>query len=278
MNNKLNDIYIATFSGQAEEVAKKYGFGIELNDLCISSNLEPEKRTWVVDRMREELSGAGAMERKTIMHGPFTELTPAAIDSRAIDLMKSRYVSTIEICVEMGIKDLVLHDGYIPLIYQKPWHLKRSILFWKEFARNVLLGDKLSVPKDFRIYIENVFDDEPDLLLDIINTVNDDLAKEFSLKQGEEKFLICLDVGHANAVGDAPVTDWIERMGRTIGHFHLHNNDGTGDNHDDIDCGTFDIDEVLSAISECCMPDVTMTIESRQAEPSAKYLYEYYSR
>ena len=278
MDNRLNNIFIATFSGNAEKTAKKYGFGLELNDLCISSNLEPEKREWVINRMKRELEEADAVDRKTIMHGPFTELTPSSIDPRAIALMRDRYIETIEICRELNIRDLVLHDGYIPLLYQKPWHLKRSISFWREFAEEL--------PDGFRVYIENVFDDEPELLLEIIETVN----HKIGMPKGEEKYLACLDIGHANAMlggekkrgeekdSTSEIENWIRRFGALVGHYHLHNNDGTGDNHDDIDKGTIEIERILKAIESYSPPDVTMTIESRDAEPSAEYLYKFYSR
>ena len=266
--DKLSNIYIATFSSKAEEAALKYGFGLELNDLCISMNLEPDRRASIIDRMKSELKRAGAEGRKTIMHGPFTELTPAAIDSRAIQLMADRYRSTISICQEMGIKDIVVHDGFIPLIYQKPWHLKKSLKFWKSFEEEI--------PDGFTFYIENVFDDEPDLLSEIIDGV------------GSSKYKICLDIGHANAMaGEGPgkefkedstpiILDWIERMGERIGHLHLHGNDGSGDFHGDINGGSFRIDEILEGVERFCPPDVTMTIESRNAEPSASYLFQNY--
>ena len=256
---KLGDIYIATFSENALEQAKKYGFGIELNDLCISANLEHEKRDWVVERIRKEIRESGREGKKTILHGPFTELTPAAIDSRAIDLMRERYISTISICKELNIRDLVLHDGYIPFIYQKEWHRKRSVKFWREFAEEI--------PKDFSVYIENVFDDEPGLLCDIIDEI------------GDSRYKICLDIGHANAVGPGGIEDilnWLKVMGERIGHLHLHNNDGRGDNHGDINSGTMEIDKVLEGIRKYCPYDVTMTIESRKAEESAAYLYEFF--
>ena len=266
--DRRENIYIATFSGKAEETALKYGFGLELNDLCISMNLEPDRRASIIDRMNSELTRAGAKDRKVIMHGPFTELTPAAIDSRAIDLMKDRYRSTISICEEMGIKDIVVHDGFIPLIYQKSWHLKKSLEFWSDFEKEI--------PEGFTFYIENVFDDEPDLLCEIIDGV------------GSDKYRICLDLGHANAMaGEGPgipfigdsteiLIGWIERMAERIGHLHLHSNDGSGDMHGDINSGSYDIAKILEAVDKYCSSDVTMTIESRNAEPSAAFLFEYY--
>ena len=252
-------IFIATFSKGATKVAAKYGFGLELNDLCISSNLERDMRETVVNRMKNELEDAQAIGRRNFMHGPFTELTPAAIDPRAIDLMLMRYRDTLDICVEMEIKDLVLHDGYIPLIYQKNWHKKKAVSFWKEFESEI--------PDGTKVYIENVFDDEPYLLMETLDEV------------GSDKYRICLDVGHANAMSSAEasgggVSHWIKEMGQMIGHFHLHNNDGTSDMHDDLDKGSMDYLEILEAIDKYCRPDVTMTVESREAEPSCELLFK----
>ena len=83
MGDIKDKIFIATFSAAAPKTAKEFGVGLELNDLCISSNLEPERRERVVKRMYAELVAAGREGKRTIMHGPFTELTPDSIDPRA---------------------------------------------------------------------------------------------------------------------------------------------------------------------------------------------------
>ena len=271
-SNQRNQIFISTFSSNAEKTAANYGFGLELDDLCISSNLDSEKREWVIERMKGEMERAGITRDKAIIHGPFTELTPAAIDRRFIQLMKSRYIETISICRELGVPRLVLHDGYIPLLYQKPWHMKKSIEFWTEFYEDI--------PEGFTVYLENVFDDEPELLREIVERVNENLG----LEKGEEAYLICLDVGHANAMipknvgGSSNSTDeiirWIKHMGNLIGHVHLHNNDGSSDAHDHIMNGAFDIDRVLDALMEYGRCDLSLTVESREAELSCQYLFE----
>jgi len=251
-------IFIATFSRNAEKTALEYGMGIELNDLCISSNLDEDKFGTVLDRMRRRIDAAGQSGRKVIMHGPFTELSPASIDHLAVEMMLKRYRQTLVFCERLGINDLVLHDGYLPLIYHKDWHKKRSVAFWKSFAEEL--------PEGMTVYVENVFDDEPFLLTEIIGAVGRDSVK------------ICLDVGHANAMrGDGPeVVEWIKVMAPLIGHFHLHNNDGTADLHNDIDCGTMDIRSVLETINGFCSPDVTLTVESRESGPSVRFLREYF--
>lgn len=263
---KSDNIFVATFSNDALNVAKDFSFGLEINDLCISSNLNIESREVVIDRIRREIEAVYGEDwfsldcnerRKVIFHGPFTELTPAAIDNRAIDLMETRYKETLDIARVFGVKDIVLHDGYIPLIYQKSWHIKKSVEFWKRFLE--------SETDDFTFYIENVFDDEPLTLTEIIDKVDRD------------NFKICLDVGHANCMTkDYSVEDWIEVMGERIGHFHLHNNDKLGDQHSTFNEGSMDMAGILSLCDQKCSKKVTFTLESRDARPDANFLQKLF--
>ena len=81
-------IYVATFSENAIDVIREYGFNIELNDLCISENLDPEKVRSTMAEMEREITESGA--EKAIIHGPFTEIIPASIDHRAVELGLNR--------------------------------------------------------------------------------------------------------------------------------------------------------------------------------------------
>jgi sugar phosphate isomerase/epimerase len=87
---------------------------------------------------------------------------------------------------------------------------------------------------------------------------------------------MCLDVGHAHVVTvpEYDVYQWIEILGKRIGHFHLHNNDGTADTHQSMDDGTLDMKRVLACIKEHCTDDVTFTIESRKSEENVLWLLE----
>ncbi|MBO4236143.1 MAG: TIM barrel protein [Firmicutes bacterium] len=258
----MNDrIFIATFSKGAIGVAKEFGLGLEINDLCISSNLNPENREWVIARIKKEIAAVYGEEwftedksvrRKVFFHGPFTELTPAAIDNRAIALIEERYRETLDIADEFGIKDIVLHDGYIPLMYQKSWHIKKSVDFWNQFLD--------SVSESYTFYIENVFDDEPYMLTEIVDEVC------------RKNFKICLDVGHANCMTKGiAVEDWMSTMGNRIGHLHLHNNDGSGDQHNAFSEGSLDMASLLKVCVPNCCKNATLTIESRDAIQDAKF-------
>lgn len=249
-------IYIATFSENAIDVIRNNGFNIELNDLCISENLDPEKVRETMSEMKQEIADAGA--ERVIIHGPFTEIIPASIDHRAVELGLTRLNEAHAVAEKLGIKKMVVHSGHMPLLYFKEWHKEKSLYFWQEFMK-----DK---PEDFLIYIENVFEDEPLMMKEIIEELND------------SRIQICLDVGHANAVTceDFDIHDWIRILGPMIGHFHLHNNDGKEDLHGPLDRGTMDMIAVLDSIKTYCRPDVTMTIESRTCASSAAWIIQHF--
>jgi len=247
-----NRIYIATFSEHAVDTAAKYGINLELNDICISQRLDQEHMDVTLRSMEKELTKAGS--RNAIVHGPFTEIIPSAIDHRAVDFGMQRLQEAYEATAAMGLTRMVVHTGYIPLMYHKSWHLDRSFAFWKRF-----MADK---PADFRLYIENVFDDEPLMMRDLIDGLED-----FRVR-------MCLDVGHAHVVTvpEYDVYQWIEILGSRIGHFHLHNNDGSADTHQSFTDGTLDMERIMGCIKTHCDDDVTFTIESRKSEENVIWL------
>ena len=84
MRNKL---FIATFSEDALNVAKDFGVGLEINHTCISEDLDPSNRRNLLEQIREDIAAAGVSEPSGLfLHGPFTEIHPAAIDYRARQL------------------------------------------------------------------------------------------------------------------------------------------------------------------------------------------------
>lgn len=247
-----NRVFAATFAEDAEAVAKKYGINVELNHICISESLDEEKRDATVKDMKKYLENTGCS--KAIVHGPFTEIIPGAIDHRAVEVGMVRLNEAYEVCQRLGINKMVVHTGFVPLMYHKEWHLEKSKEFWKRF-----LEDK---DENFEIYIENVFEDEPYLMRDLVDAIEDKRAS------------ICLDVGHANAMTNSEhsVEQWIKVLGKRIKHIHIHNNDGTGDTHNSIEQGTLNWKEIIALLNSYGAENYTITVESRYAEDSINLL------
>ena len=299
-----HDVFLSTFSHDATKEIAHYGIGIEFNHFCISKWLDGDVIDDTLDRMRRQAvrcgvclpaGEAGRQEAglpaadadrsidspdadppidpvkavppidpvkavppidpaKAIVHGPFTDLAPAAFDHRFRQLTRDRLDQAAEGTLRLGLSRMVVHTGYIPLVFDPRWQVKESVVFWREF-----LEDK---PEDFVVLLENVMDEEPALLLDIVEGVDD------------PRMRICLDVGHVNAISPKKVTEWIEALGPQIRHFHLHNNDGRRDLHAPLTEGTLDMEEVLRAVDACCVPETTLTIESRDCHDSIRWLLD----
>lgn len=255
MLNIKDKLYIATFQINAIEVISKYGVGIEFNHTCISEHLDPENRKNLLSEIKRDIAASCA--GRATLHGPFTEIHPAAIDYRARQMAKERLNEAFEVCRSLNVKRMIVHTGWIPFVYFKEWQSEKAAEFWQDF-----MADK---PDDFNIYVENVMEDEPYMMADFISEITDRRIK------------ICLDIGHANAMTqrDISVETWIEVLGPHIGHFHLHNNDGNRDTHGDFESGTLDMVSIFDTIENFCSPDTTFTIEARDCEKCMQWLQHH---
>lgn len=239
--------YISTIDPNAADTAREYGLGLEIAEYCTAWNMDrefPETDAAV----REKLEGVS----RRVLHGPFNELFPCAIDPKARELAAYRYRQAIDLAKGYGADKVVLHGGYNPRLYYPCWYTEQSILFWKEFFRE---------DPGVEIVLENVFEEEPAMLLDIVRGVD------------HPKLRMCLDVGHVNAYSEIPASEWLKVCAGEVRHFHLHNNDGSGDVHGGLDQGTIPMKELLAMAKELC-PAATFTLELMDARPSAVWLTE----
>ena len=247
MHLKKENIYLSTTASDAAEVARNHGLGIEIAQFCTAWNMDEEFSE--TDRiLSEKLTG---IARRTL-HAPFNELFPCAIDRRARALAADRYRQAIDLAKKYGAEKVIIHGGYNPWIYYPVWYVEQSVVFWKEF---------LETDPHVQIVLENVLETEPQWLLDIVKAVD------------HPKLKLCLDVGHVNAYAKVPLMEWLEPWAPWLSHFHIHNNDGSWDNHEPLDRGSIPMKEFLTKASALC-PDATFTLELLEAEPSVRWMEE----
>jgi len=244
---KKTNVYLSTIASDAVPVAREYGFGLEITEYCTAWNMD-EKFEGVDRVVRKKLEGISA----SILHAPYNELFPCAIDKKARALAAERYRRAVELAKLYGAEKVVIHGGYNSGMYFPVWYVEQSILFWKEF---------LAEDPGVEIVLENVLETQPQWLLDIVKGVDDPRLK------------ICLDVGHVNAYSPVDVLEWLETCAPYISHFHVHNNDGSRDQHNPLTEGTIPMKLLLSKIGECC-PHATVTLELLKARQSAQWLME----
>lgn len=242
-----NWLCLSTTDKNAHLLAKKFGLGIEIAEYCTAWNLD-EKLPETDALVQEKLVGI----ENRILHGPFNELFPCAIDPLARKLAAYRYRQAAERAKAYGAKKLVLHGGYNPRIYYPEWYVEQSIQFWREFFQQ---------DPGIEIVLENVLEEEPEMLLEIIRGVD------------REDFRMCLDVGHVNVYSEIPVQVWVETCAPWLDHFHVHNNDGSWDTHSPLREGTIPIRELMGDIRHLC-PKATVTLELLDGSTSVPWLLE----
>lgn len=254
MTSIKDRLYIATMCENWLDVVRTGNMAIETDHFCQAENLDGSECV----QAKAELKKIMDKHEVKVLHGPFNELFPAAIDQRARSLAMDRLNQAAEIAIDFGIKRMVVHSGYIPFVYFKEWHRNRSVEFWQEF-----MADK---PDDFEICIENVLDDEPYMLAEIAKLIDD------------KRVGLCYDVGHANIVGECSQDEWLETMAPYLKHLHIHNNDGTGDYHNEIMNGSIDMDRLIRGVIKKCSPQTSITMEVLQCKNSLDWLMarEYY--
>lgn len=241
-------VYISTIAPDAPDIARAFGFGLEIAEYCTAYNMD-ERFGETHAAVSGKISG---VERLTF-HAPFNELFPCAIDPRARKLAMERYKQALELSVSYGARRMVIHGGFNPSMYFPVWYTEQSVPFWKEFLEDV--------PGDMLICLENVTEPEPDMLMDIIAGVSDDRLR------------ICLDIGHANAYSKRTPLEWLRSCAPAIAHFHVHNNHGDFDAHNALFDGSIPMPELLCAIDSLC-PTATVALEVLEARPSAEWLLE----
>lgn len=242
---KQKQIYLSTIAADSDTIARQNGLGLEIAEYCTAYNMD-EHFAGTDASVRGKLEGI----QNRILHAPFNELFPCAIDPLARKLAAHRYRQAIALAKAYGAEKLVIHGGYNPKIYYPCWYTEQSILFWKEF---------LTEDPGLIICLENVLEETPDLLLEIVKGVDD------------PRLRICLDVGHVNTYSPVPVSDWLNEFAPWISHFHLHNNSGEYDAHNSLYDGTIDMAWLLKEADQLC-PEATYTLEVMEAAPSVHWL------
>lgn len=239
--------YLSTIDPNASFLAEKYDLGLEIAEYCTAWNMDTDFSK-TDEQVRRKIRHCTDL----VLHAPFNELFPCAIDPKARELAAFRYRQAAELAEGYGATKLVIHGGYHNRMYYPQWYVEQSISFWKEFLQ-----------KDPRVQIvlENVLEEQPRWLVQIVEGVND------------PRFRLCMDIGHVNVYAGTTVMEWLEVCKPYLSHFHIHNNDGTWDTHSSLDKGNIPMEEFLQAAQRCC-PDATFTLELTESEPSLNWLKE----
>ena len=183
------------------------------------------------------------------LHGPFYDLVPGGIDKKMLEATRERLGQAFDLIPVFAPRSIVCHTGYDKKRYhdtQDEW-LENSVNTWSLLLNNLERTDTTLV-------IENVYEQTPTMLLKLLKRLEG------------EKVGFCFDVGHMNAFSTTAMQDWLNVMGPFLKQIHLHDNDGSWDDHMAIGRGNIDF-EILFEYLQSCSELPILTVEAHD-EPS----------
>ncbi len=226
-------------------LATTHGYGLELTSFCEPHRLDSFDA--LIDTYQSHLQN---FQGVLSIHGAFAGLWPASIDPWISDATAARMKQAISFAERLHASHLILHLGYVGRsAFDQGW-VNRSIAYWR-----TLLDE---VPASVRIHLENVCEPDPAMQLAVMDGVND------------PRLGMCLDIGHVYAFTQTALPKWIDAFGPRISYVHIHDNDGTADQHKPLGQGSLPLEETLHAL-EHAAPEAIWMLEA-EAEPSLAWL------
>jgi sugar phosphate isomerase/epimerase len=209
--------------------------------------IDPE----LLERTAEGFRNAGL---SLTVHAPFLDLNPGALEPYVFEATDIRYRQTLAAANRLGAKLIVFHPGYEYWKYggrSQLW-LDASIEFWPPI---VALAEEFGI----NLAIENIFETEPMTLVQLFDHIDSPL------------FGHCFDVGHWRLFSDQTLEAWYAALGKRMIHFHLHDNNGTGDDHLPIGEGDIDFKQLFK-LMDSLSARPSLTLEARSPEEADRSL------
>lgn len=251
----MNNILIVTLSERLEDYKKisdDYGVGFEINDFYNPSLLDDECK------LEETISRylACGIPKNSTLHGAFYDIILFSFDAKVRENAQLRMRQSMEIARRLGVKGVVFHTNCMPALSGEAYD-KGVILCTSDYLE--LLLKEYS---DIEIYLENMFDDSPDILVAISQRL-----KKYS------NFGVCLDYAHASIYAK-DTKGFIEAVIPYVKHLHINDNDLLKDRHWAVGKGSIDWGEFKRYYDEYfCSSTVLVETTSPEAQiESLEYL------
>lgn len=181
--------------------------------------------------------------RTPALHLPFFDLQPGSADSLVLAACRERLRRAMEVARIYQPAHMIGHVRYDPLLYMRsygPWR-KRAVATWK--------ATLAAWPEHAPLFLENTFEFDPSTVAGVVEelapTGHDD---------GEGLVALCLDVGHWFSFSEGKdrhnLEAWLDAYGTRLKHLHLHDNDGSFDQHRGMGQGDIDWTAFFNALDQ----------------------------
>ncbi len=229
------------------EFSEKYQAGFEYNDFFLPSVLDSP------ETVNELISAYTSLKRdrsEDTLHGVFFDICVNSDDSLIYAVSDKRIHQSMDIALRLGVKAVIFHTNHIPNFrlksYRENW-LNRNVIYWR-----ALLAEYPTL----EVYVENMFDEEPQLLCALAKALKD-----------EPRFGVCYDLAHAY-LSHTSLSEWNHALCPYAKHLHINDNDKTEDTHQPVGSCALPWNayrELIDMIPEAKRPSVLIEVRSFDA-------------
>lgn len=195
---------------QSLALAEEYGCAFEYNDFFLPSVLDDKgkcRELYALYRsVRKDFS-------RDTLHGAFFDVTIHSDDPKIREVSRLRVRQSMEAAAELGVKGVVFHTGRL-----YGFRTEKYLKHWTE-ANRCFFSEILKEYPGIEIYMENMFDEAPDVLAGLAGQM-----------RNEKSFGVCLDYAHALLTPCMP-KEWFSVLAPYIRHIHINDNDLENDLH-----------------------------------------------
>ena len=226
---KLYIIPNASHIEKSIELAERYGAGFEYNDFYLPDVLDNSAR---VDELIDFYKSLPGNRSENTLHGAFFDVTVHSSDREIRAISDKRVRQSMDIARRLGVRAVIFHTNLIANFknraYVDSWVIKNAA-YWRALAADY---------PDISIYIENMFDQDPEPMVALMRELEDVPGVS-----------ACLDFAHASAFGK-DAEKWVRALLPYVSHLHLNDNDGISDLHLALGAGKLDYAPLCRALSE----------------------------
>ena len=215
--NKLHCIPNLNETEEYIKLTEEYGLAFEYNEFFSPKVLTDEK---MCEDILCRYKGLMRDGRTDTLHGAFYDINVASDDPAIYEVSDKRIIQSMEAAKQLSAKGVIFHTNYIANFtlesYRETW-LKRNEEYYRKLCKKY---------PDIEIYVENMFDEDPELLTRLCESMKD-----------VPNFGACFDFAHAY-VSITDIEDWLSMLSPYIKHVHINDNYGTQDLHLAVGDGT----------------------------------------
>ena len=227
-----------------EDFSKEYDAGFEYNDFFIPAVLDQPQ---LVQNLIDTYKALDRDRSEDTLHGVFLDMCVHSSDARIYEATDFRIHQSMDIATALGVKAIIFHTNHIPNFrlksYREEW-VSRNEHYWRNL---------LAEYPTLTVYMENMFDEEPELLLQLSERMKD-----------EPRFAVCLDFPHA-FISCTSISDWCSVVKPYIRHLHINDNAGVEDTHHPVGSGALPWDvynDYLSGLTPAERPSVLIEVRT----------------